>query len=171
MRGGLRHGRCGSSLIAIASVLFLGASASGCSAAFWNGVAEGLAATRPPVSSPVETTSRAAPYGAGKLMVFGGQGHATYLGCLSCSAYESDSVFNQYGSHGSRYQTESVFNQYGEFGSKYSPTSACNPYATDPPVIVDDGGGFHGRLTVNRYNAQGASAEVLAWIAGVCAGG
>ena len=31
-----------------------------------------------------------------------------------------------------------------------SSYSACNPRASCPPVIVDQDGGFHGRLTVNR---------------------
>ena len=94
----------------------------------------------------------------------------SYLGCLSCSQYDMDSVFNQYGSHGSRYQTDSIFNPYGELGSKYSNYGACSPYATDPPVIVDGSGTFFGKLTVNRYGTQGASAEWVAWIGGVCAG-
>jgi hypothetical protein len=36
-----------------------------------------------------------------KLMLFGGEGHKTYLGCLNCPKYASDSVFNEYGPHGS----------------------------------------------------------------------
>src|SRR5258705_13034772 len=48
------------------------AAAIGCSSAFLQGVAQGLAASSP------------ASAGA-KLMVSGGPGHKTYLGCLSCS--------------------------------------------------------------------------------------
>lgn len=71
-----------------------------------------------------------------KLMIFGGEGHKTYLGCLSCSEYATDSVFNQYGNYGSRYAIDSVWNHYSDFGSRYSNYGACNPYANDPPVIV-----------------------------------
>lgn len=72
-----------------------------------------------------------------KLMLFGGEGHHTYLGCLNCSEYASDSVFNKFGDHGSAYSSASILNHYGDFGSKYSNYGACNPYANDPPVIVD----------------------------------
>src|SRR5271167_3273147 len=89
-----------------------------------------------------------------ELMLFGGEGHKTYLGCLNCSQYASDSILNQYGPHGSPYSSDSIFNKYSEFGSKYSQYGACNPYATDPPVIVDNNGTFYGRLTMNQYHPQ-----------------
>ena len=34
---------------------------------------------------------------AKKIMIFGGRGHDTYLGCLSCSKFDSESVFNEMG--------------------------------------------------------------------------
>ncbi len=135
-----------------------------CSQAFWNDFAKGYAATQPGGSAA------AASNGGRKLMLFGGQGHKTYLGCINCSDYASDSVFNKYGKFGSAYG-ESIFNKFGDFGSMYSMYSACNPYASDPPVIVDDAGNFYGRLTVNNYNGQVTRDETLrAWLAGVCGG-
>lgn len=104
-----------------------------------------------------------------KLMLFGGPGHETYLGCLNCSNYASDSVLNEFGSHGSRYSSESIFNPYGQFGSRYSQYSACNPYASDPPVIVDERGNVYGRLTVNRFHLQAVQdPDLVAWIEAVC---
>src|ERR1017187_2674636 len=79
-----------------------------------------------------------------KLMLFGGMGHRTYLGCLNCPKYADDSVFNPYGEHGSPYGSESIGNHYGDFGSAYSEYSACSPYASDPPVVVDGRGSFYG---------------------------
>ena len=104
------------------------------------------------------------------LMLFGGAGHKTYLGCVNCSEYASDSVFNEYGVHGSKYPVDSVLNPYGQFGSQYSSYGACSPYATDPPVIVDGSGQFYGRLTMNVYHAQRTrDSRLLAWLAAVCA--
>jgi hypothetical protein len=103
------------------------------------------------------------------LLLFGGEDHKTYLGCLNCSEYASDSVLNKYGEHGSPYSSESIFNKYGEFGSLYSSYGACNPYATDPPVIVDHDGRYYGRLTLNRYHSEiGIGRNYLAWLAAVC---
>jgi len=106
---------------------------------------------------------------SGKLMIFGGSGHDIYLGCVSCASYESDSVANTYGTHGSAYSAQSIMNKYGPYGSKYSATSACNPYATDPPVVVDGSGRYYGRLTVNAYRGDRVKVpSITAWLAAVC---
>jgi hypothetical protein len=100
-----------------------------------------------------------------KLMIFGGQDHKTYLGCLNCNEYATDSVYNSYGNSGSPYSTQSIWNHYGEYGSPYSTHSACNPDASDPPVIVDQNGTFYGRPTLNEYHAQrGAGAKYYEWL-------
>lgn len=104
-----------------------------------------------------------------KLMIFGGANHGTYLGCLNCSEYATDSVLNKYGSAGSPYSAESISNHYGQFGSKYSAESACNKYSTDPPVIVDGDGKYYGRLTLNRYaTGIGVGTEYMGWLAAIC---
>jgi hypothetical protein len=101
-------------------------------------------------------------------MLFGGEGHKVYLGCLSCSEYATDSVFNQYGTFGSRYSSTSILNHYSDYGSAYSNWGACNAYATDPPVIVDLDGNFYGRLTLNEYHAQiGIGGKFHDWLYGV----
>jgi hypothetical protein len=102
-------------------------------------------------------------------MLFGGPGHKIYLGCLSCSAYNSESVFNSYGSYGSAYSATSIANAYSVYGSQFSAYSACNPYASDPPVIVDGAGRYYGRLTVNAVRSDGPPTQQLrGWIASVC---
>jgi hypothetical protein len=104
-----------------------------------------------------------------KLMIFGGEGHKTYLGCLNCSEYASDSVFNTYGLNGSSYAIDSIANHFGLFGSPYAVYSACNPYSVDPPVVVDGAGRFYGRLTLNVYTVERFNNErVNAWLAAVC---
>ena len=104
---------------------------------------------------------------AGKLLLFGGEDHKTFLGCLTCSEFSADSVKNTYGSFGSSYSTTSVINPYSPFGSPYGQFSACNPYASDPPVIVDPDGKYYGRLSVSATKAVPAAWR--AWIEGVCA--
>lgn len=100
-----------------------------------------------------------------KIMVFGGLDHKTYLGCLNCSQYATDSVLNQYGQHGSRYALDSIWNHYSEYGSAYSMYGACNAYASDPPVIVDANGNYYGRLTLNKYHAEiGSGQRYYQWL-------
>jgi hypothetical protein len=118
----------------------------------------GLSQPSRPVSPPLQQ----------KLMLFGGSDHKTYLGCVTCSEYETDSIFNSYGQYGSKYSATSITNHYDEFGSPYSPTSACNKYATDPPVVVDGQGNYYGRLTLNAYSQPVQNPRLIGWLAGIC---
>ncbi len=143
---------------------------SGCTAATWRSVAQGMAEAGNGYQ-PYGATSYAATAAAQKLMVFGGSDHRTYLGCLNCSEYNSDSVLNSYGSYGSSYSSTSIYNTYGQYGSPYVPTSACNPYASSPPVVVDSAGNFYGYLTLNAYKGGAiTNPKIVAWLHGVCGG-
>jgi hypothetical protein len=103
--------------------------------------------------------------GQNKLMILAGSNHETYLGCLNCVETGSDSISNEYGQNGSRYSRTSIWNHYSQFGSPYAPYSACNPYSTDPPVIVDDGGTYYGRLTVNEFHPElAAGRQLISWL-------
>jgi hypothetical protein len=151
-------------MLRLVSLFALAVSCTSCSAAAWQGVAAGL-------QSAGDGVSGAQPSSAVKLMVFGGQGHKQYLGCLNCSSYANDSLFNQFGTHGNKFASDSLLNSFGQFGSRFSSYSACNPFASDPPVIVDQNGNFYGRLTVNEYHHQRTRDQsIQAFIAGVCAG-
>lgn len=102
------------------------------------------------------------------LLLFGGDGHRTFLGCLNCSEFDPKSVHNEFGTYGNEFNSDSIFNEFGEFGSAFSSHSACNEFASDPPVIVDRDGSFHGRLTLNEFREQVRDPEIVAWLAGVC---
>jgi hypothetical protein len=122
-------------------------------------------ACSPAARQGAATAAAGAQYQPSKLILFGGLDHKTYLGCLNCSEYASDSVLNTYGQHGNSYSSESIWNAYSQFGSAYSSYSSCNAYATDPPVIVDQEGHYYGRLTLNTYHAQfGVGAKYYKWL-------
>ena len=62
-------------------------------------------------------------------------------------------------------QGESIWNKASQFGSTFSQYSACNPYASDPPVIVEEDGTYLGRLTLNRFHRQiGIGARYYDWL-------
>jgi hypothetical protein len=103
-----------------------------------------------------------------ELLLFGGHNHTVFLGCLNCSEFDSGSIFNEFGNHGSRFSSESIFNSYSDYGSRYSNDSACNKFATNPPIIVDRAGYAYGRLTINRFAYQVSNSNIIAWLTGVC---
>ena len=99
----------------------------------------------------------ATPLGASaELLLFGGTGHDVFLGCFDCGKYDSGSICNKYGDHGSKYNSESIWNKYGEYGSKYNSSSPWNKYSSDNsvPVLVDRSGRFYGYFTINKYRSD-----------------
>jgi len=84
-----------------------------------------------------------------RVLLFGGRNNDVFLGCLTCDDYASDSATNPYGDFGSTSSSTSIFNNYSDYGSAFSQYSACNRYASNPPVVVDSNGGFHGYMTLN----------------------
>ena len=99
-----------------------------------------------------------------KLMLFGGTGHDEYLGCLDCSEYATDSICNEFGSHGSEFASDSIFNEFGTYGSEFSSKSPWNAFTSskDVPVLVDEDGGFYGYFTINQFrsDAVGFAADL-----------
>jgi hypothetical protein len=98
----------------------------------------------------------------GKLMIFGQDSATTYLGCLTCSSWDSESVLSIFG-YGSSFGDTIFNNTFGTFGGEsiFYPYSACNPSASDPPIILDDDGGYYGRLTMNVNHSGRTSSQVL----------
>jgi hypothetical protein len=95
-------------------------------------------------------------------LIFGGEDHKTYLGCLSCPKSAGDSVLTPGGVHGP--PNEGIWDKAG-FGSRGSQYIACSVYASDPPVIVDEDGTYLGRLSLNRNHSQiGIGLRYYDWL-------
>lgn len=75
---------------------------------------------------------------------------------LAMCPYDPDCLNNPYGA-GSPYKADGLMNPYSQYGSPYSDRSWTNPYASNPPAIVDDQGGYHGRLSTNPYAPDSTS--------------
>jgi hypothetical protein len=80
-----------------------------------------------------------------------------FLGKITADEYDSDSIYNEYGTYGSKYSTESIWNEYGDYGSKYSSKSAFNELATEPPIILDGKRTIVGYLTTNTTLKEAVS--------------
>lgn len=95
------------------------------------------------------------------LHIYGGSRHDVYLGCLNCSKYDKNSIWNAYGTYGFKYNSKSIWNEYGTYGSKYNSASPWNTSASDPPVIVDKDGGFYGYFTTNKFKSKRAEFDLV----------
>ncbi|MDH7459827.1 hypothetical protein QEG73_01015 [Chitinophagaceae bacterium 26-R-25] len=98
------------------------------------------------------------------LQIYGGKNHDVYLGCLNCNNFNTNSIWNQYGTYGSKYSNKSIWNSYSDYGSQFSNLSPFNTYASYPPVIVDGNGTFYGYFTVNDYKSQRADFKLASII-------
>ena len=91
------------------------------------------------------------------LLLFSGD---VFLGCMSCSNYDTNSICNSYGPYGSSYSGTSIWNQYGPYGSQYSAQSPWNMYSSQGPKIVDRSGNYYGRFSINIYDGFSNSTNL-----------
>lgn len=98
------------------------------------------------------------------LLIYGGSDHDVFLGKLNADCYDSESIWNEYGTYGSKYSSKSIWNEYGTYGSEYSSYSPWNEYASTPPVVVDSRGNFYGYLTANEFISQRHSSRLVDFI-------
>ena len=87
-----------------------------------------------------------------------------YLGSLNLSAYDSDSIFNQFGTFGSQFSPQSIFNKFGTYGSQFSTLSPFNQFTTTPPKIFIRGK-FVAYLTKNQFLKPSVEPEkIKSWL-------
>jgi hypothetical protein len=98
------------------------------------------------------------------ILIFGGDGHDQFLGCLVCNEFGSDSICNGYGKYGNEYSSEGMFNEYSGFGNEYKSSSPWNEYSSSKsvPVLVDRKGKFYGYFTINdgRHDAVDFASDL-----------
>jgi hypothetical protein len=95
------------------------------------------------------------------LLLFGGEDHKTFLGCLNCGTVNSKSVCNSVGHYGSSVSHDSIWNSVGPFGSSVSGKSPWNSVGNDPPIVVDTDGGSYGYFTMNSVHHDRTRIEWL----------
>ena len=84
------------------------------------------------------------------LYIYAGANEKDYLGKLNASRYDSESIWNPYGTYGNKYNSKSIWNQYGTYGNKYKSNRAnyeltdiiCEYYEE----IREDVGGWYDKL-------------------------
>lgn len=97
---------------------------------------------------------------AQELHLYGGRSHDVYLGCINCSKFSRNSIWNSFSQYGSRFNSNSIWNRYGTYGSRSGTYSPWSNSATHPPVVVDKEGNFYGYLSVNRFRQKRATFDL-----------
>ena len=83
----------------------------------------------------------------------------TYLGKLT-NSFDSDSVFNEFGTYGSEFSSESIWNEFSTFGSEFSNYSPFNEFTSTPPMIIKNGTVI-GYLSSNKNIESSISANLV----------
>lgn len=84
-----------------------------------------------------------------------------FLGVVTSNRFNTDSLLNEYGPHGSRFSQVSILNAFGPYGGEYSSLSPFNPYTSTPPMLVCEGRGGVAYLTRNGALAPAVDPHLL----------
>lgn len=83
----------------------------------------------------------------------------TLLGRIT-SAFDSNSIFNEFGNYGSEFSSDSIWNEFSRFGNEFNSDSPFNEYTSSPPMIIK-GGQVIGYLSANKTVSGSISPNLL----------
>ncbi len=53
----------------------------------------------------------------------------TYLGKIA-NSFDSESIFNEFGTYGNEFSGKSIWNEFSTFGNEFNPSSPFNEFST-----------------------------------------
>ncbi|WP_439449278.1 hypothetical protein [Stenotrophomonas sp. ATs4] len=75
------------------------------------------------------------------------------------NSFDTDSIFNEFGTYGNEFSSESIWNEFSTFGNKFNSDSPFNEFSSSPPMIIK-GGKVIGYLSANK-NIRGSISPNL----------
>lgn len=86
-----------------------------------------------------------------------------FLGKLTPNQFDSESIFNKFGTYGNKFSQTTFLNKFSPYGQQFSQLSAYNSMASSPPQIFHKGQ-FVGYLTKNmRLSPRIDPDEIFEW--------
>lgn len=82
-----------------------------------------------------------------------------YLGRLT-NRFDSESILNPFGPHGSEFSSRSIYNPYGRYGSPFSNLSAYNEFTSTPPQLYVSAQ-FAAYVTKNTFRTPRVDPDAL----------
>lgn len=83
----------------------------------------------------------------------------TVLGKVT-NSFDSDSIFNEFGTYGNGFSSKSIWNQFSTFGNEFNSESPFNEFSTHPPMLIK-GDRVIGYLSANSSNVPAISPALL----------
>jgi len=83
----------------------------------------------------------------------------TFLGKIT-NSFDSESVFNEFGTYGNDFSSKSIWNQFSTFGNEFNGNSPFNKLSSSPPMIIK-GGKIIGYLSANKSIRGSISPNLL----------
>jgi hypothetical protein len=83
-----------------------------------------------------------------------------YLGRLT-NQFDSESIYNEFGSYGSAFSATSIYNEFGKYGSEFSSLSPFNEFTSTPPILQKNGASL-AFFTVNQFKTPGVTPAYAA---------
>ena len=83
----------------------------------------------------------------------------TILGKIT-NSFDSDSIFNEFGTYGSEFSSNSIWNEFSTFGNEFNSDSPFNEFSSSPPMIIK-GGEVIGYLSANKSIRGSISPNLL----------
>lgn len=98
---------------------------------------------------------------AQSLLIYGGDRHREFLGCLNCSPEDKSSIWNVNGPYGNPKNENSIWNENGYYGGTEGHYSPFNPYTSAAPILVDKNGNIYGNFTANTMLVDRVQLKTL----------
>ena len=86
-------------------------------------------------------------------------GGNTFLGKIT-NGFDSQSIFNEFGTYGNEFSSKSIWNQFSTFGNEFNANSPFNKFSSNPPMIIK-GGKIIGYLSANKSIRGSISPNLL----------
>jgi hypothetical protein len=83
----------------------------------------------------------------------------TFLGKIT-NSFDSESIFNEFGTYGNPFSGSSIWNQFSEFGNQFNSYSPFNEFSSSPPMIIKDRK-IIGYLSANKSMRGSISPNLL----------
>lgn len=83
----------------------------------------------------------------------------TMLGKIN-NSFNSESIFNDFGTYGNPFSGASIWNEFSSFGNEFSSNSPFNAYTSKPPMLIKQGK-IIGYLSANKSIKNSISPNLL----------